>query len=213
MAETTPEIKVVNATELDTDLKSIADAIRAKHGYDINATDGLPKYEFPHDFVDAIDTIKVGSDTDTEQLKGILEGTITELYSEATRMRDTAAGYCEDLTKATLPCVETLTRYAFRSCTALHTVDLGNSSLAKLIINANAFNGATAITALIIRTSSVSTLQNSSAFSGSSIASGTGYIYVPGNLVDGYKEATNWSAYVDQIRAIEDYPEITGGAI
>jgi hypothetical protein len=38
-----------------------------------------------------------------------------------------------------------------------------------------------------------------------------GYIYVPRVLVDSYKSATNWSAYADQIRAIEDYPEICGG--
>lgn len=42
--------------------------------------------------------------------------------------------------------------------------------------------------------------------------SGTGYIYVPAALVDSYKAATNWSTYADQIRAIEDYPDITGGA-
>ena len=213
MAETTPEIKVVNATQLDVDLKSIADAIKTKHGYDINATDGLPEYEFPHGFVDAIVTIKVGSNTDTEQLKGILEGTITELYSEATMMRDTAAGYCEDLTKATLPYVKSLARYAFRNCTALQIVDLGSSSIQKLNINANAFNGATAIVALIVRTSSISTLQNASAFQNSSIASGTGYIYVPTILLNEYKAATNWSTFAEQIRAIEDYPEITGGTV
>ena len=36
--------------------------------------------------------------------------------------------------------------------------------------------------------------------------------YVPTSLVDTYKSATNWSTYAEQIRAIEDYPEITGGA-
>ena len=43
------------------------------------------------------------------------------------------------------------------------------------------------------------------------IASGTGYVYVPSALVNSYKSATNWSTYADQIRAIEDYPDITGG--
>lgn len=36
--------------------------------------------------------------------------------------------------------------------------------------------------------------------------------YVPTSLVETYKSATNWSTYAEQIRAIEDYPEITGGA-
>ena len=40
---------------------------------------------------------------------------------------------------------------------------------------------------------------------------GEGYIYVPATMVEAYKAATNWASYADQIRAIEDYPEITGG--
>ena len=40
---------------------------------------------------------------------------------------------------------------------------------------------------------------------------GEGYIYVPASMVDAYKAATNWSSFADQIRAIEDYPDITGG--
>ena len=43
------------------------------------------------------------------------------------------------------------------------------------------------------------------------IHSGQGYVYVPAALVDSYKAAANWQNYADQIRAIEDYPEITGG--
>lgn len=40
---------------------------------------------------------------------------------------------------------------------------------------------------------------------------GTCYIYVPKTMVDFYKSVTNWSLYAEQIRAIEDYPDITGG--
>lgn len=39
-----------------------------------------------------------------------------------------------------------------------------------------------------------------------------GYIYVPKALVEQYKVATNWVAFADKFRAIEDYPEICGGA-
>lgn len=41
----------------------------------------------------------------------------------------------------------------------------------------------------------------------------TGYIYVPKALIEDYKIATNWSVYADRFRAIENYPEITGGAL
>lgn len=212
--------KVVDTEQLDTNLYAIAEVIKTKLGYDISVVDSLPKYQFPQGFIDAIGSIETGgNNADTEQLKGILEGTITELYSEATIMRDTAAGYCTALTKATLPYVKSLTRYAFRNCTSLHTVDLGNTSLTRLNINANAFNGASALTTLIIRANVVASLQATTAFTGTLIAKasdgtdGIGCIYVPSSLVDSYKAATNWSTFINQIRAIEDYPEITGGIV
>ena len=47
----------------------------------------------------------------------------------------------------------------------------------------------------------------------SPIRQGIGYVYVTSTLVEAYKAADNWSTVANQIRAIEDYPEITGGAI
>jgi len=35
-----------------------------------------------------------------------------------------------------------------------------------------------------------------------------GYIYVPKELIEDYKKATNWTTYANHFRAIEDYPEI-----
>jgi hypothetical protein len=64
---------------------------------------------------------------------------------------------------------------------------------------------------LIIRSPNVATLENTNVFNSTPIKSGTGYIYVPRSRVDSYKAASNWSTYAAQIRAIEDYPDITGG--
>lgn len=75
------------------------------------------------------------------------------------------------------------------------------------------FYNMTNLKAVIIRGDNVSQLNNGNNFSGSSIANGTGYIYVPAALVGQYKAATNWVTVADQIRAIEDYPEITGSAV
>lgn len=81
-------------------------------------------------------------------------------------------------------------------------------------IGAYAFNGCSALTTLILRNpDSVVTLTNTNALSGTPIASGTGYIYVPSVLVDSYKAATNWSTYAERFRAIEDYSDITGGVV
>lgn len=61
------------------------------------------------------------------------------------------------------------------------------------------------LTALILRSETMATLDSTGAFTRSAIASGTGYIYVPRALVDTYKTATNWSTFANQFRALEDY--------
>jgi len=73
-------------------------------------------------------------------------------------------------------------------------------------IAANKFNGANALVELILRNSSVATLSATSALTGTAIAAGYGYVYVPDDLVDSYKSATNWSTYASQIKSINDYP-------
>ena len=70
------------------------------------------------------------------------------------------------------------------------------------------FNGCTALVALILAKTTLVPLTNVNAFENSTVATGTGYIYVPSALVSEYKTATNWVTYASQIRAIEDYPDI-----
>ena len=103
--------------------------------------------------------------------------------------------------------VETVGKYAFTKCNALVTVLLPNVKS----IGVYAFNNCTNLTAVIIRYDGVCTLHNADAFGNSAVAKGTGYVYVPKEHLDSYKAATNWSSYADQIRAIEDYPDICGG--
>ena len=94
---------------------------------------------------------------------------------------------------------------------------MGCSNLAKIDFDVleemkdSDFYECSALTAVIIRSPVVCTMSKSNTFHLTPIASGTGYIYVPAVLVDSYKAATNWSVYADQIRAIEDYPDICGG--
>lgn len=104
--------------------------------------------------------------------------------------------------------VTTIGPNAFSGCVELASVDFPNATL----IGASAFTNCAMLTAVILRnTDAVCDLSNANAFTGTPIASGTGYIYVPSVLVDSYKSADGWSTYTDQIRAIEDYPEIYGG--
>ena len=68
-----------------------------------------------------------------------------------------------------------------------------------------AFNGATQLDTLILRNSTICTLDNTTdTFAQTKIAAGTGYIYVPDNLVDSYKTATNWVTFANQIKPISE---------
>lgn len=115
---------------------------------------------------------------------------------------------CTSLTSIYLPALQTTGSFTFYSCTSLATVDLPMATS----IGAQLFNRCSSLETLILRaTDAIATLGHTNAFTSTPIASGTGYIYVPSSLVDTYKADSKWSTYADQIRAIEDYPDITGG--
>lgn len=115
---------------------------------------------------------------------------------------------CSALTVLHLPDCQNITSGSLRGCTNLKKVDFG---ILNSIGGVQALYNNTNLTTFIDRANRVCSLANANSFANTPIESGTGFIYVPDNLVDSYKSATNWSAYASQIRAIEDYPEITGG--
>ena len=106
-----------------------------------------------------------------------------------------------------LPKLKEVSSCMFDYALRLTMVDLGAATR----INGGAFYNCSDFKTLIIRTNSVCALAYITVFNSTPIANKTGYIYVPVALVDTYKAATNWSTFASQIRAIEDYPEITGG--
>ena len=128
-------------------------------------------------------------------------------FPEATRIEGTAFSTCPALVNVNIPKATYMGSSAFNGCTALKRVDF---PVMETIYNA-AFSGDTALEALILRGSKVVFLNNVNAFNNSGVSNGTGYIYVPRELVESYKTALYWSNFASQIRAIEDYPEITGG--
>lgn len=83
---------------------------------------------------------------------------------------------CSALEELTLPMAEIFTRYVFRS-----------SGLKKLVLPKN-------VVAKVA----------SDTFFDTPIAQGTGYVYVPDDLLDSYKSATNWSAIGDQIKPMSE---------
>jgi hypothetical protein len=66
------------------------------------------------------------------------------------------------------------------------------------------FYNARNLVALILGGDVLNPLTATNTFTGSGIAKGTGYVYVPDNLVDAYKAATNWTVYANQIKPISE---------
>ena len=116
-------------------------------------------------------------------LQELINGNIEELSDGAlTSIGDNAFRECTKLTSINLPACTSIHSYAFNSCKSLTSIKLAN-------------------------TSKICTLSNSDAFKVTPIANKAGYIYVPDELVEQYKKATNWSVYASQIKPLSAYTE------
>ena len=104
---------------------------------------------------------------------------------------------CRLLSRADFPLATTIQSQAFESCYSLTKLILRSPTLCRLA-STTAFNYCYHILGTVDSTYNPEGLKD-------------GYIYVPKNLIEQYKVETNWVTYADQFRAIEDYPEITGG--
>lgn len=101
---------------------------------------------------------------------------------------------CTKLLTAVFPCsgisAVAMGGNTFRGCSKLTSVDIGNVTQ----IKANEFYNSTVMNTLVLRRTSMVTLANVSAFTGTPFASGKagGTLYVPESLIDTYKAGTNW---------------------
>lgn len=98
---------------------------------------------------------------------------------------------------------------AFKNCVELTYAELP-STLAT--IQRQVFYGCSSLQILICRATTPPALSNTDAFTGTPIASGTGFIYVPDASVSAYQGSTNWSTYASKIKGISelstDWPDI-----
>ena len=185
------------------DLTAVADAIRAKGGIS-------EPLVYPDGFVSAIQAIETGGGSGSDELvNSLIDRTISGTYvnNTVTIIGRYGLADCTKLTSVVLPAVSTMDGNSMIGCSALTKADFSNLKT----IRYSTFYSNKNLVTLIIRTQVVATLENTSAFKDTPIVSGKGYVYVPSALVNSYKSATHWSTYADQIRAIEDYPDITGG--
>lgn len=100
---------------------------------------------------------------------------------KCTIIKDSTFQYC-NFKKIDLNFVEKIEAWAFWNCTALECVK-------------------------ILNTETVCALANINALSRTLIEAGNGYIYVPDELIEQYRTATNWSAFANQIKPLSEYVE------
>lgn len=140
----------------------------------------------------------------------------------ATRINQYAFQNCKDLTSIDLNGVTNIGNYAF-SGSGIGTLEITDAtSLGAYLcqgqrtgivdqhttvnLASNRFNSANSLCHLILRSTTMCTL-TTNALTGTAIAAGIGWIYVPTDLVATYKAASNWSNYASQIVDISEYPK------
>ncbi len=94
----------------------------------------------------------------------------------------------------------------FNGCTDLTIIDISYWGITISSNVTNLIKNCTSLKAFVIREFSDSyPICDTSSFQNSAISSGTGYFYVPRNMVDTLKATEYWSTYATQIRPLEDY--------
>lgn len=150
-----------------------------------------------------------GGEADNTAIDGLIQRTLSGSYSND---RVTTIGayafYKVPVTSVDFPNVTGIIEGAFYYCKNLETINfpkLKNMGVSSFL------NCQKLVTVILRKVDGICTLSSTSIFKNTPIESGTGYVYVPAALVNSYKAATNWTVYANQIRAIEDYPDICGG--
>lgn len=147
----------------------------------------------------------------------------------ATRLEQQCFADCTALEMTSFPNITYIGYYAFKNapagvisfpaCTSIGIYTAAGNGPAgfdftnKLTIPANAFNGSSNFSHLVLRSNELCPLSDVNAFAGTPISVKLGYIYVPADLVDTYKAATNWSTFADQILPLTAYPATVSGSI
>ena len=177
------------------------------------------------DFADLIDAIQTSGGTD-DTLVQIMNKTITsiDIPSGVTSVPDLFFAYCSSLSTITFPAtitsigiqsfracmftsldlkslinLSTIDQQCFFSCRSLTEIYLPSSVST---IGLQAFNDCIGLTKFVIFATNPPTM-GTSVFSGTTIYSGTGKIYVPNGCGNAYKNASNWSTYANQIYELD----------
>lgn len=126
-------------------------------------------------------------------------------FPQVTSVGETAFNQCSKLENVALPLITSLGQEVFGSCSSLRVLDF---PLLTSLKGGYIFYNCSSLTTLILRSTTMATLGSTAVFQGTPIArpTATGFIYVPDELVESYKVATNWATYASKIKGLSELP-------
>lgn len=138
--------------------------------------------------------------------KGCTKLALTKLPESLTEIGFECFSDCVNLTITKIPQKITIINgYIFSGCTGI--TELTCEGEIKTVDSYGFYGCSNLIKIAMPNITTVPKLRNINAFKNTPIEKGTGYIYVPDNLVDSFKTAENWSTYADQIKSINEMEE------
>lgn len=143
-----------------------------------------------------------GAFRDCSKLKTINIPNVTTITDGS---RTFFATILEEVDLPNLTSIGTSTLRMFANNDYLKKVSL--PKLSGTTISSYTFYSDDSLKTLILGGSELNPLENVNAFENASIRYRTGYVYVPDDLVDTYKTATNWVAFADQIKPMSELGE------
>jgi len=133
-----------------------------------------------------------------------LSRSVIEIYNdEITTLGEYALYANRSMTKAVFPNVTVAYYYSLGACSALKHVEFHR----QVTLHNSIFQYSQSIEKLVLRSQTRCSLGSATALANSSFANGTGYIYVPDDLVDLYKVSNNWVTYASQIKPLSELEE------
>lgn len=138
--------------------------------------------------------------------RGCIKLTSVEFPNVTSTISDNIFYGCTQLTSADFANATAVGISSFQGCSQLTYI---NCPRVTMIYN-TAFSSCTNLASIKLTSSQIVTLRGANAFERTPIASGTGFIYVPDELVESYKTATNWTVYADQIKGLSELEETNG---
>lgn len=178
-------------------------------------------------FFGGSDDMSAVSFMDASILENLIMGVATEEYydTQITSIKNANIFKQANIGVINMPNVKSIAYQSFFGCKAreirfegLETLPQGSqflsmSNLTKAVFGTKlaalldqTFNACSKLATLVLPYNGVVTI-GTDALKSTAIAGGTGYVYVPSAQVENYKANSSWSAYANQIRAIEDYPD------